>query len=128
MANPIGRPSKYSPHYCDEVVSFMGEGYSLTAFAGEIGVARSTINEWINQFPEFSEACKKGQAKRTRHLETGLLNGEIGPAITARIFALKNAAPEEWREKVEQHHTGSVKVERIESVIIDPVTGQPDGK
>ena len=34
-------------------------------------------------------------------LETTLLEGETGPKVTAHIFALKNAAPEEWREKQE---------------------------
>jgi hypothetical protein len=100
-----GRPSKYDPSYCDQIVEFMGRGYSMTAFAGEIGVARSTINEWMGEHPAFSEAVKVGQAKRTRQLEMTLLAGETGPKVTAHIFALKNAAPEEWKDKREFDHT-----------------------
>jgi hypothetical protein len=44
----------------------MGQGFSLTAFAGSISVARSTINEWMAANPEFSEAARVGQAKRAR--------------------------------------------------------------
>lgn len=95
-----GRPSKYDPAFCDAVIDYMGKGYSLTAFAGSIDVARSTINEWMAAHPEFSEAVKVGQAKRTAFLEIGLLDGDTGPRVTSRIFALKNAAPEEWKEKV----------------------------
>lgn len=80
----------------------MGLGLSLTAFAGCIGVARSTINEWIDNHAEFSEAVKIGQAKRTLILEQQLLSSEQGPRVTARIFALKNAAPDEWKDKTEQ--------------------------
>lgn len=99
-----GRPTKYKPAYCNEVIETMALGLSLTAFAGEIGVARSTINEWIDNVPEFSEAVKIGKAKRTLALERQMLAMENGPAVTARIFALKNADPEEWREKQHIEH------------------------
>jgi hypothetical protein len=95
-----GRPSDYEPAYCDGVVAFMGQGYSLTAYAGEIGVCRDTLNEWGRAHAEFSDAVKRGKAARTRKLEETLLAGETGPRVTAHIFALKNAAPEEWKEKV----------------------------
>lgn len=105
-----GRPSKYKPVYCDEVIAVMATGLSLTAFAGDIGVARSTVNEWINEHPEFSDAVKIAKAKRTAELERQMMRFENGPAVTARIFALKNADPEEWREKQHVEHSGTVQV------------------
>jgi hypothetical protein len=107
---PAGRPSKYDPRYCDEVIETMALGLSLTAFAGDIGVHRGTINEWMGEHPEFSEAVRVGKAKRTAALERGMLGAESGPAVTARMFALKNADPEEWREKQHIEHSGSVDV------------------
>jgi hypothetical protein len=103
---PGGRPTKYDPRYCEEVLEAARGGYSLTAFAGMLEVARSTINEWIDNHPEFSEACKKHGAVRTQALEEGLLNTDIGARITARIFALKNAAPEEWQDRRQHEHSG----------------------
>lgn len=101
-AMPAGRPSKYDPAYCDEIVTFMGKGYSKTAFAGSIGVCHDTIIEWAHVHPEFSDAVKAGQAARVQRLEEGLLAGDqLGPQVTARIFALKNAAPDEWRDRRE---------------------------
>lgn len=108
-----GRPSKYHAAYCNEVIETMATGLSLTAFAGEIGVARSTINEWIAEYPDFSEAVKKGQAKRTKYLERRLLDGETGPRVTSHIFALKNAAPDEWADKQQHEHSGGVTVQII---------------
>ena len=105
---PAGRPSLYSKAYCDEVIAVGYMGLSLTAFAGHIGVSRSTIGEWINEYPEFSVACKKAQAKRTMFLEQGMLEREAtGPMVTARRFALANAAPDEWREKQAVELTGA---------------------
>ena len=104
---PVGRPSKYSPAYCDEIIAAGEQGLSLTAAAGIIGVDRSTIDYWRDEFSEFSLACKKAQAKRTLFLEKGMISpAATGPMVTARRFALANAAPEEWREKVTQEHTG----------------------
>jgi len=104
----VGRPTKYDPDYCNQVIDFMRDGYSLTAFGVHILVARSTLNEWIDNHPEFSEAVKIAQGARTLVLEKGLLKDEAsGANVTSRIFALKNAAPEEWKDKVQQELTGA---------------------
>lgn len=103
----VGQPTKYKPEYCDAVMAFMGQGYSLTAFAGSIRVSRETVYEWERVIPEFSDAVKSARAMRVTCLEGGLLSGEAAsPQITARIFALKNACPPEWRDKHEVEHTG----------------------
>lgn len=103
-AAKVGRPSKYKPVYCDEVINTMATGLSLTAFAGDIGVSRETVNNWQHEHPEFLDAVKTAKAKRTLALEKQMLAMENGPAVTARIFALKNADPEEWREKQHIEH------------------------
>ena len=102
-----GRPTKYDPKYCEEVVEYSKTGKSLTAFAGHIRVARSTINEWMENHEEFSEAVKISKAVRTDLLEDQLLTASEGPRVTARIFALKNAAPEEWKDKQHTELTGA---------------------
>jgi hypothetical protein len=103
---PAGRPTLYEERYCEEIVVFMGQGYSKTAFAGHIGVCHDTIIEWSARHPEFSDAVKAGQAARTKKLEETLIAGETGPKVTAHIFALKNAAPAEWKDRVIQEHSG----------------------
>lgn len=123
---PGGRPSKYDPAYCDAVVEFMAEGYSLTAFAGSIRVARSTVNLWEHEHPEFSEATKIGHAARTAKLEQEMMAGTLGPYVTARIFALKNAAPDEWRDKREHEHSGPGGAPL--KVCVEFVGSEPDGE
>lgn len=97
----VGRPSKYSPEYCDQVIEHLAEGASLTSFAAEIGVARSTINEWMGDHPEFSEACARAKAKcaawwekANRKLAT---TGEGCQGAVA--LGLKNMASDDWKEK-----------------------------
>ena len=106
---PAGRPSLYKPTYCDLVIETMSTGLSLTAFAGEIGVSRETVNEWRRVHPEFSAAVKIGQAKRALVWEQKLMSAGIGPHVTSTIFALKNIDPDEWRDRHEVAHTHTVK-------------------
>lgn len=102
-----GRPSSYDPAFCDEVESLMRQGFSKTAAAGAIGVSRDTLLEWTKVHEDFSGAVKRGEAARTHKLETDLLLAPDGPNVTSRIFALKNAAPEEWKDRQSVDHTNS---------------------
>jgi hypothetical protein len=95
---PAGRPSKYDSKFCKVVEDTMSEGFSRMAAAGVIGIAYNTFRAWMDEQPEFLQAVRRGQAKRAIFLERGLLAAETGPQVTSRIFALKNAAPEEWND------------------------------
>lgn len=101
-----GRDSKYEDSMADLAYEVMAKGLSKTAAAGVIGIARSTFAEWEKDHPRFSDAVKRGEAARTLYLEQDLLEAPDGPTVTSRIFALKNAAPDEWRDKVVNEHTG----------------------
>lgn len=103
----MGRPTKYEPRFCEEVENLMRQGFSKTAAAGHIGVDRDTFLNWAKEHPEFFGAIKRGEAARTMKLEQDLLDAVDGPRVTSRIFALKNAAPDEWKDKREMEHGGT---------------------
>ena len=102
-----GRPPKYLPEYCDGVIEDARAGYSLTAFAGKVGVSRNTIDNWRKVYPEFDEACGVHKSARCRTLEGNLMSGQN---TVGSIFGLKNAAPEEWKDKHEVEHSGNVGI------------------
>jgi hypothetical protein len=99
-----GRPTGYSVDRGAELIGLMATGLSISAAAAAMGFHRDTIYEWADRHPEFSDALKRGRGVRVLRLEREMLAGESGPYVTARIFALKNACPEEWREKTEIKH------------------------
>lgn len=103
-----GRPSKYDPSYCDLLVEHMRAGASVTSFAAEIDVARSTINEWAAVHPEFSEALSRGKAKCLAWWErTARTTAASGAgSATMIVFGLKNMGEEDWRDKREVEHSG----------------------
>lgn len=107
-----GRPSKYDPAYCDAIVAFCQDGASLSSFAASISVARSTLNVWAEQDPEFSEALSIAKAKIAawydkagRHVAVN--GGGSAPLI---IFGLKNFDGGDFRDKQELEHSGGVTV------------------
>lgn len=105
----VGRPSSYHESYCEAVVQHMQAGASLTSFAAEINVARSTINEWMEAHPEFSEAVKRGKAKCAAWWEArGRSIAETGGgpgANTMVIFGLKNMSPDDWADATKVEHS-----------------------
>lgn len=103
-----GRPTLYDPAYCEVVVETMRNGGSLMSVAANLDVARSTLNVWMEQFPEFSEAVSRGKALCARKWEEiAIRNAETGMGnATLTVFGLKNMARDEWKDKQEVEHTG----------------------
>lgn len=109
MPKKPGPPSSFKPAYCRELIEFLSDGYSMTAFAGHIGVGRRTIFDWLDRHEEFAEAYEIAKPKAVLHWEkefkrfaaTGTGNA------AAFIFALKNRASDDWADKVVNEHTGA---------------------
>jgi len=95
------------------VQDLMGKGFSLTAFAGSIRVARDTIYEWIKAHPDFADAVSRAKPARVYSLEDKLLRARKGAETSAAQFALKNADPTEWRDLKQVQHGHSIKVETL---------------
>jgi hypothetical protein len=108
-----GRPTDYRPEYCDAVIAAMSDGLSLTAFAGLIGQGRDTVYKWIRAHSEFSDAVSRARAARVLYLERKLLRSRKGAETTAAIFALKNAAPEEWRDLKQTEYRHSITWDKL---------------
>src|SRR5712691_10214070 len=113
--NPAGAPTLYRSEYVARVIAFCAEGYSLTGFAGEIGVCRDTIAEWANVHAEFGYACRHAKAARARWWEEqarqiALKGGPGGQAVMV-IFGLKNHAPEDYSDRQTHEHSGHIEVD-----------------
>jgi hypothetical protein len=100
----FGRPTQYRPEYCQLVIERMGQGVSLTAFAGSIGVSKNAVYEWIRAHAAFGDAVSRARPARVLWLETKLLRSQDGVETKATIWALRNAAPEEWRNVKHREH------------------------
>lgn len=87
----LGRPSKYKPEYCKELLDHMREGFTLESFAGRIGVCRDTLHEWSNTHEDFSDATKRGKAASQYAWESKLKQSVDDKSVNAVpvLFTLK---------------------------------------
>lgn len=73
--HPGGRPSDYKPEYCEKVVEYCGEGFTLTSFCAEIDIGKETVYRWIDTHKEFRDACSRARQKMQQWWEKKLRVG-----------------------------------------------------
>lgn len=66
--NP-GRPTKYKPEYCMQLMQHLKLGRSFDSFAAEILVNPDTLYEWAKTNRDFSEAKKIGETLSLKYWE-----------------------------------------------------------
>ena len=113
---PAGRPTDYTPELGERILDLMKGGLSLAAAAGECDVHRQRVYEWKDRHPEFADTINLAMVKRQAFLERRLLTSDVGPVVTSTIFALKNAGPEDWRDKREVDFQGEMQHSKAEDL------------
>ena len=70
--------------------------------AEKMGISVRTLYTWKNQYPQISQAIKKGKEIVDFSVENALLKKALAGDVTACIFWLKNRKPNNWRDKPEK--------------------------
>ena len=111
--HPGGRPTKYDPKYCEEVLRMGAQGYSVVEMAAEIGVKRDTLEtNWPDKHPEFLEAFTQAmqlsQSWWEKQGRIALFADKFQNALWARSMAAR--FPKDWRESKNVDHSGQVGI------------------
>lgn len=83
------------------------DGLTDEQIAQKIGIRRETLYAWIKQFPNISNALKKGKAPVDFEVENALLKKALG-------FSVKIKKPIKLRTKKQLKDKGTIEEERIE--------------
>lgn len=105
------------------------DGLTEEQIANNIGISRSTLNEWKKKFSDISDTLKQSKEIADRQVENALHKTALGfyyeedmvtnqgdvvrvkkyskPNTTAQIFWLKNRKPADWRDKQEIEQTNT---------------------
>lgn len=127
----MARPSKFKPEFVAQAEKLCKLGATDLEIADFFEVDVRTIHRWKGEHDEFCHALKNGKEVADERVERSLfarangyehdeidirvVGGDIvqtpirkfyPPDTTACIFWLKNRRPAEWRDKVEQEHSG----------------------
>ncbi|MFV0536810.1 MAG: helix-turn-helix domain-containing protein [Dysgonomonas sp.] len=99
-----GRPTKYNPDVHPELaLSLAIDGLTDKEIAKEMGIAKSTLNVWKKEHPEFMDSIKTGKAQADRKVQLSLYKRATG-------FTVK-----EKKVVVELDSDGNQKPARIET-------------
>lgn len=133
----IGRPSAYKPEFAKSAEKLAALGATDIEVADFFEVDVRTVYRWKHDHEDFCQALNVGKTKADERVINSLYQKAIGyeqeavkifmpagadapvyapyrekiaPDTTAAIFWLKNRQPEQWREKVDHNHSGSLEV------------------
>ncbi len=107
MANPVGRPTKYTDDMPDAVFDALAEGLSVTEFAAQAGVTRSTVYEWAEHHPDFSDALSRGKEASQAYWEKELRGMMYNKDVNAPLVKLYFANRFHWHDKSEVDNKSS---------------------
>lgn len=60
------------------------DGLSDEQIANNIGISRSTLNDWKNKYPDISDTLKKGKDVADRMVENALFQNAVGREYTVK--------------------------------------------
>lgn len=87
-----GRPSVYNPKIHDKLIYQLVRDNKRNDDIAEnyLGIVPSTLYEWLNTHPSFSEAYKKGQEAKVDNVEMNLYQRAAGVTIKETTVIKKN--------------------------------------
>ena len=142
----MARPTKFKEEYVTQAEKLCRLGATDMEVADFFGVEVRTLYRWKADNEAFCQALKAGKDVADERVERSLYARANGyeheevdirvvdhaivqtpirkyypPDTTACIFWLKNRKAAEWRDKVEQEHSGSIQIARVTREIVRPV-------
>ncbi len=95
------------PEYCDEVIQMGKDGKSLIQMASHFDIARSTIDQWAEDYPEFSEALTRAKVHCQAWWENTGQEGMFLDRFNAQVWkkSVEARFREDYTERQEHKHT-----------------------
>jgi len=129
MTNPVGRPSKYNPAFCEQVIELGKLGKSVEQIACELGLSTRVMYKWRDEHQEFMHAMEEAKEYEQYWWETiaqtHMIEEQGAAKLNASIWSRSMAArfPRKYRESIKQEITGSdggpLQIQEVKRVIVD---------
>lgn len=106
----MARPTDYRPEYCEQVVELGRAGKSHAQIAAALDVARQTLHNWADEYPEFLDAIKRARDLSQAWFEDKGQDGLEKPGFNASLWAKQVSCRfrDDYTDKQQTELSGSV--------------------
>jgi Transposase len=110
---PVGRPTKYDPAFCEEVVELGRIGKSIEQIAANLGVSTRVLFDWRDKHEDFLHALEYAKELELDWWETvgqtHMIEEKESAKLNASIWSRSMAArfPKKYRESTKQEIVGA---------------------
>jgi len=87
----VGRPTKYSPEFCEEIIKLGEEGKSIAQMASHFDVDKASIYRWSEEHEDFRTALARARAHAQTWWENAAQENVGNKNFNAQIW-LKSVA------------------------------------
>lgn len=103
---PRGRPSKYTPERVKRITDALAAGNSRGAAAVYGGITDDTLNAWVRNFSDFSEAVKSAEASAEVAHVANIAQAATRGTWQASAWWLERRRAAEWGkvDRVQMQH------------------------
>jgi len=91
---------KFEPAMCDQMIAMGKEGASQKMMWSQLGISKTTAENWRKKFPEFAEALDIALVHAQSYWETQLLANVENKNFNSRLveIALRGQFQQDYRE------------------------------
>ena len=114
---PVGRPSKYKPEFCQQIIELGKQGKSIAQMAAHFDVDKASIFRWMDESEDFRTALARAKAHSQTWWENKAQENMDNRNFNAQLW-LKSVASrfrDDYTERTQTEITGkdggAVKVE-----------------
>lgn len=119
---PVGRPSKYRPEYCDEIIDLGKDGKSIAQIAAHFDVDKASVFRWAEESEDFRTALARAKAHSQKWWEDQAQKNLSDRNFNAQLW-LKSVASrfrDDYTERTQTELSGPNGAPvRVESKTVD---------
>jgi len=105
-ASRFGRKGfQVTPEILKQVEKFAGQGLTQEQIGHCLGISHETFHKQKRVSFDFVEAIKRGQSKAISLVSNALFENAMKGVPVSQIFWLKNRAPDQWQDTINQKHS-----------------------
>lgn len=103
---PLGRPTKYTPDRVEKILRIIRDGNYRNVAAQCAGISTETFYQWMDSYPDFSDAIIKAEADCEAEVVARFRNAGQMDWRASESY-LKRKHPERWGDKSRVEQTGA---------------------